>query len=85
MVETELVLLRQLHDHRGGHRLGIRGGPEIRVGAGLVRGVHLSGAVGGGKVTLRRAQENDGAGDQERLRGRIHHDLQRSLVDWLER
>ena len=36
IVEAELALLSQLQDHRGRHRLGIGGGPEIGVGAGRV-------------------------------------------------
>ena len=55
------------------------------VGAGRVCGVQLRGAGGGGEVTLGCAQENHGAGDQQFLGGRVHHGLQRSLVDWLER
>ena len=34
IADTELAFLRQLQDHRGRHRLGIRGDPEVRVGAG---------------------------------------------------
>ena len=30
-------------------------------------------------------RKRTGAGDQEFLGGRVHHGLQRSLVDWLER
>src|SRR5947209_4321814 len=36
-------------------------------------------------INLRCAQENDGARDQEFLGGLVHHGLQRSLVDLLER
>jgi hypothetical protein len=34
IVETELAFLGKQHDHRGRHRLGIRGDPEVSVGAG---------------------------------------------------
>ena len=33
IVETQFPFLGQQHDHRGRHRLGIRGDPEMRVGA----------------------------------------------------
>ncbi len=85
IVETELPLLSQLHDHRGRHRLGIRGDPEVGVGAGRVRGVQLRGAAGGGEITLRCAQENHSAGDEEFLDSLVHQGLERSLVDRLER
>ena len=34
IVETELAFLGELQDHRGRHRLGVRGDPEVGVGAG---------------------------------------------------
>ena len=34
IVETELSFLSEQHDHRGRHRLGIRGDPEMSVAAG---------------------------------------------------
>ena len=34
IVETELAFLGEQHDHRGRHRLGIGGDPEVGVGAG---------------------------------------------------
>ena len=34
IVETELAFLGEQHDHCGRHRLGIRGDPEVGVGAG---------------------------------------------------
>ena len=41
--------------------------------------------MGDRELALGCAQENHGPGDQEFLGGRVHHGLQRSLVDWLER
>ena len=55
------------------------------VGAGRARSAQQRGAVGGCELALGCAQENHGAGDQEFLGGRVHHGLQRSLVDRLER
>ena len=85
IVETELAFLGQLHDHRGRHRLGIRGDPEVGVGAGRARRAQLRGAGGDRELALGCAQEHHGAGHQELLGGRVHHGLQRSLVDRLER
>jgi hypothetical protein len=82
--ESKLALLSQLHDHCCRHGLGVRGYPEVGVGAGRVRGVQLGGAAGGGEVTLRCAQENHGAGDEKLLDGRVHQSLQCCLVDRLE-
>ncbi len=85
IAETELAFLGQLQDHRGRHRLGIRGDPEVGVGAGRGRRAQLRGAVGDRELALGSAQENHGAGNQEFLGGRVHRGLQRSLVDRLER
>ena len=81
----ELAFLRQLHDHRGRHRLGIGSDPEVGVGVGRVRRAQLRGAVGDRELALGGAQENHGAGNQEFLGGRVHHGLQRGLADRLER
>ena len=35
IVETQLAFLGEQHDQRGRHRLGIRGNPEVGVGAGV--------------------------------------------------
>ena len=59
--EFELSFLRHLDDHRGRHRLGVRGDPEMRVGAGRGRSADLRGAVGDRELPLRCAQEHDGA------------------------
>ena len=85
IAETELAFLGQLQDHRGRHRLGVRGDPEVGVGAGRGRGAQLGGAGGDREVALGGAQKNHGAGDQELPGGRVHHGLKRGLVDRLER
>ena len=85
IIETELAFLRQLHDHRGRHRLRVRGDPEVGVGAGRARRAQLRRAVGDRELALGCAQEHHGAGHQEFLGRRVHHGLQRGLVDRLER
>ena len=85
IVETELVLLRQKHDERGGHGLGVGGDTEVGVGAGRVCCSDLCGAVGDGEHSLRCAQENYCAGEQEFFGSLVEHSLQRGLVDLLKR
>ena len=75
----------QLHDHRGRHRLRIRSDPEMSVGARRACSAQQRGAVVRCELTLGCAQENHGAGDQKFVGGLIHHGLQRSLIDRLER
>ena len=84
IVEGELVLLSQLRDERGGHRLGVGGDAEVRGGARRYGCAELRGAVGDGEFALGGTQENDGAGEKEFFRGLVEHGLQCGLVDPLE-
>ena len=45
IVEAELALLDQLHDHGGGHRLGVRGRAEVSAGGRRVGGAKFGRAV----------------------------------------
>ena len=76
VVEAQFSLLGQQHDHRGRHRLGVRGGAEMRIGPRRGRAPQLRRAVAISEIALRRAQENHGARQHELLGDSFHRGSQ---------
>ena len=84
IVEAQFAFLDHLHDRGRGHRLGVRGGAEVGVGARRVRGAKLGRSIAEDDVALRRREQDHGAGQHEILGQAFDAGLKRGRVDRLE-
>ena len=84
IVEAQLAFLGEQHGHGGGHRLGVRGDPEMRVAGRGRRAAEFRRAVAVGEIALRGAQKDHRAREQQLLGHRVHGGLKRRRIDRLE-
>jgi hypothetical protein len=84
IVEAQFPFLDQLHDHGGGHRLGVRGGAEVDIRAWRVRGAEFGRSIAEDDVALRGRENNHGAGQHKFLGQPFDGGLKRGRVDRLE-
>ena len=84
IVEAQFAFLDHLHDRGGGHRLGVRGGAEVGIGARRVRGAEFGRPIAEDDVALRRREQDHGAGQHEFLGQVFDGGLKRGRVDRLE-
>ena len=85
VAEPQPALLRQEHDQRGGHCLGVGRDPEVGIGGRRCLRTQLGGADGRGEITLRRPHVHHSTGHAHVLGLLLHHRPKAGRVDGPQR
>ena len=79
--EPEPAFLNLLQDHRAGPGLGVRADTHVLLEAGRHRAAIGRDAVGGPELAVRRAQDDDRAGNEHFFRQPFYRALHRGRID----